>query len=80
MLIELIEQRNVPPPIDIFLCKENVKEELFKQISNLDFLNFLQLNQMTSWIDASFVYSTKEAWVNAMRTFRNGTFKARAPL
>ena len=30
---------------------------------------------MTSWIDASFVYSTKEAWVNAMRTFRNGTFK-----
>ena len=37
--------------------------------------SFLQLNQMTSWIDASFVYSTKEAWVNAMRTFRNGTFK-----
>ena len=30
---------------------------------------------MTSWIDASFVYSTKEAWVNAMRSFRNGTFK-----
>lgn len=30
---------------------------------------------MTSWIDASFVYSTKEAWVNAMRTFQNGTFK-----
>ena len=30
---------------------------------------------MTSWIDASFVYSTKEAWVNAMRTFENGTFK-----
>lgn len=34
-----------------------------------------QLNRMTSWIDASFVYSTKEAWVNAMRTFRNGTFR-----
>ena len=30
---------------------------------------------MTSWIDGSFVYSTKEAWVNAMRTFVNGTFK-----
>jgi dual oxidase len=28
-----------------------------------------------SWIDGSFVYSTKEAWVNAMRTFENGTFK-----
>ena len=34
-----------------------------------------QLNRMTSWIDGSFVYSTKEAWVNAMRTFENGTFK-----
>ena len=30
---------------------------------------------MTSWIDGSFVYSTKEAWVNAMRTFENGTFQ-----
>jgi dual oxidase len=30
---------------------------------------------MTSWIDGSFVYSTKEAWVNAMRTFENGTFR-----
>jgi dual oxidase len=30
---------------------------------------------MTSWIDASFVYSTKEAWVNAMRTFHNGSMK-----
>ena len=30
---------------------------------------------MTSWIDASFVYSTKEAWVNTMRSFENGTFK-----
>lgn len=34
-----------------------------------------QLNRMTSWIDASFVYSTKEAWVNAMRTFHNGSLK-----
>jgi dual oxidase len=34
-----------------------------------------QTNRMTGWIDASFVYSTKEAWVNAMRTFKNGTFK-----
>lgn len=30
---------------------------------------------MTSWIDASFVYSTKEAWVNAMRNFTNGKLK-----
>lgn len=30
---------------------------------------------MTSWIDGSFVYSTSEAWVNAMRSFQNGTFK-----
>lgn len=30
---------------------------------------------MTSWIDGSFVYSTSETWVNAMRSFQNGTFK-----
>ena len=30
---------------------------------------------MTSWIDASFVYSTREAWVNTMRSFKNGSFK-----
>jgi hypothetical protein len=29
---------------------------------------------MTSWIDGSFIYSTSEAWVNAMRSFHNGTF------
>ncbi|KAH9629503.1 hypothetical protein HF086_015833 [Spodoptera exigua] len=29
-----------------------------------------QINQMTSWIDGSFVYSTSEAWVNAMRSFQ----------
>lgn len=34
-----------------------------------------QQNSMTSWIDASFVYSTKESWVNAMRSFENGTLK-----
>ncbi|GFQ64188.1 dual oxidase [Trichonephila clavata] len=34
-----------------------------------------QLNQMTSWIDGSFVYSTSEAWVNSMRSFQNGTLK-----
>ncbi|XP_063236450.1 dual oxidase [Bacillus rossius redtenbacheri] len=33
-----------------------------------------QLNQMTAWIDGSFVYSTSEAWVNAMRSFKNGSF------
>lgn len=36
---------------------------------------YLQINRMTSWIDGSFIYSTSEAWVNAMRSFRNGTFK-----
>ena len=34
-----------------------------------------QTNRMTSWIDASFVYSTREAWVNSMRSFQNGSFK-----
>lgn len=33
----------------------------------------LQINQMTAWIDGSFIYSTSEAWLNAMRTFHNGT-------
>ncbi|XP_077298120.1 dual oxidase [Arctopsyche grandis] len=33
-----------------------------------------QINSMTSWIDGSFIYSTSEAWVNAMRTFQNGSF------
>ncbi|XP_069683631.1 dual oxidase [Periplaneta americana] len=33
-----------------------------------------QTNRMTAWIDGSFIYSTSEAWVNAMRSFRNGTF------
>lgn len=32
-----------------------------------------QMNQMTAWIDGSFVYSTSEAWLNAMRSFENGT-------
>ena len=32
-----------------------------------------QQNAMTSWIDGSFVYSTKESWVNAMRSWENGT-------
>ncbi|CAG0891147.1 unnamed protein product [Darwinula stevensoni] len=32
-----------------------------------------QMNAMTSWIDGSFVYSTSEAWANAMRSFVNGT-------
>eukprot|EP00096_Caligus_rogercresseyi_P010505 TRINITY_DN3850_c0_g1_i1.p1 TRINITY_DN3850_c0_g1~~TRINITY_DN3850_c0_g1_i1.p1 ORF type:complete len:1540 (+),score=517.15 TRINITY_DN3850_c0_g1_i1:375-4994(+) len=34
-----------------------------------------QLNRMTSWIDGSFVYSTKEAWVNSMRSFKGGLLK-----
>ncbi|XP_065202273.1 dual oxidase [Planococcus citri] len=32
-----------------------------------------QINRVTSWIDGSFIYSTSEAWVNAMRSFVNGT-------
>jgi dual oxidase len=34
-----------------------------------------QLNLVTSWIDGSFVYSTYEAWLNQMRSFRNGTLR-----
>ncbi len=44
-------------------------------VSLLYILGLFQVNQMTSWIDASFVYSTKEAWVNSMRTFSNGSLK-----
>lgn len=32
-----------------------------------------QVNRVTSWIDGSFIYSTSEAWINAMRSFKNGT-------
>ncbi|XP_067143803.1 dual oxidase-like isoform X2 [Centruroides vittatus] len=35
----------------------------------------LQMNLVTSWIDGSFVYSTSEAWVDHMRSFRNGTLR-----
>ncbi|XP_040165408.1 dual oxidase [Anopheles arabiensis] len=31
-----------------------------------------QINQMTAWIDGSFIYSTSEAWLNAMRSFQDG--------
>ena len=31
---------------------------------------------MTSWIDGSFIYSTKEAWISTMRTYSgNGALK-----
>ncbi|XP_044015108.1 dual oxidase isoform X1 [Aphidius gifuensis] len=33
-----------------------------------------QINKVTSWIDGSFVYSSSEAWTNAMRSFENGSF------
>ncbi|XP_058806177.1 dual oxidase isoform X1 [Phymastichus coffea] len=33
-----------------------------------------QINKVTSWIDASFIYSSSEAWANAMRSFKNGSF------
>ncbi|CAH0546400.1 unnamed protein product [Brassicogethes aeneus] len=32
-----------------------------------------QLNQVTSWIDGSFIYSTSEPWISNMRSFENGT-------
>ncbi|KAJ8938140.1 hypothetical protein NQ318_007000, partial [Aromia moschata] len=32
-----------------------------------------QMNHVTSWIDGSFIYSTSEPWINAMRSFQNGT-------
>lgn len=34
-----------------------------------------QTNLATSWIDASYVYSTSETWANTMRSFENGTFR-----
>ncbi|KAE9420028.1 hypothetical protein Angca_005703, partial [Angiostrongylus cantonensis] len=34
-----------------------------------------QVNERTSWIDGSFVYSVMEAWVATMRSFENGTLK-----
>ncbi|VDP48191.1 unnamed protein product [Soboliphyme baturini] len=34
-----------------------------------------QLNEKTSWIDASIVYNVQEPWVNALRSFRNGTLR-----
>ncbi|KAI4469864.1 nadph oxidase [Holotrichia oblita] len=34
-----------------------------------------QMNQVTSWIDGSFIYSTSEPWINAMRSFANGAFQ-----
>lgn len=36
-------------------------------------MNF-QLNQVTSWIDGSSIYSISEPWINTMRSFQNGTF------
>lgn len=35
----------------------------------------LQINKATSWIDGSFVYSTSEAWVAALRSFVNGSLR-----
>lgn len=32
-----------------------------------------QVNERTSWIDASFLYSTQEPWVATLRAWRNGT-------
>uniref|UniRef100_A0A915BN44 NAD(P)H oxidase (H2O2-forming) n=1 Tax=Parascaris univalens TaxID=6257 RepID=A0A915BN44_PARUN len=33
----------------------------------------VKVNERTSWIDASFLYSTQEPWVAALRSWRNGT-------
>ena len=32
-----------------------------------------QVNERTSWIDASFLYSVEEPWVAALRSWSNGT-------
>ncbi|VDN04297.1 unnamed protein product, partial [Thelazia callipaeda] len=32
-----------------------------------------QVNERTSWIDASFLYSTQEPWVATLRSWRNGS-------
>ncbi|XP_014272610.1 dual oxidase [Halyomorpha halys] len=32
-----------------------------------------QINRVTSWIDGSFIYSTSEAWLSTMRSYKNGT-------
>ncbi|XP_065313288.1 dual oxidase-like isoform X1 [Gordionus sp. m RMFG-2023] len=32
-----------------------------------------QLNKVTSWIEGSFIYSTKLVWLQALRTWNNGT-------
>ncbi|GAV07211.1 hypothetical protein RvY_17080-2 [Ramazzottius varieornatus] len=37
-----------------------------------------QLNLMSSWIDGSTVYSTKDVWLSAMRSYNNGTLKVEA--
>ncbi|CAD5221006.1 unnamed protein product [Bursaphelenchus xylophilus] len=34
-----------------------------------------QVNDRTAWIDASFLYSTQEPWVAALRSYVNGTLK-----
>uniref|UniRef100_A0A915J7Z2 NAD(P)H oxidase (H2O2-forming) n=1 Tax=Romanomermis culicivorax TaxID=13658 RepID=A0A915J7Z2_ROMCU len=34
-----------------------------------------QVNERTSWIDASFLYSVQEPWVNAMRSFHSGLLR-----
>lgn len=36
-------------------------------------LIIFKINQVTSWIDGSFVYSSSEAWTNTMRSFKNGS-------
>uniref|UniRef100_A0A1I8ARM6 NAD(P)H oxidase (H2O2-forming) n=1 Tax=Steinernema glaseri TaxID=37863 RepID=A0A1I8ARM6_9BILA len=34
-----------------------------------------QVNDRTSWIDASFLYSTQEPWVAALRSWKNGSLE-----
>ncbi|GMS90381.1 hypothetical protein PENTCL1PPCAC_12556, partial [Pristionchus entomophagus] len=38
-----------------------------------------QVNERTSWIDASFLYSTQIPWIESMRSFSNGTLKEGDP-
>ena len=35
----------------------------------------MQINEKTTWIDGSFLYSTSEPWVAAMRSFEGGRLR-----
>lgn len=51
-----------------------IRSQVLQSFILLNCVVFFQINRVSSWIDGSFIYSTSEAWVNAMRSFQNGTF------